>query len=323
MLRFSIILISMAKQIFFIKTAPIKLMRLFLLHLFFINYTCLIAQDSLNFISRIYVKDALGNIDSVTIGTSSFANNTFNPSFGELAITSPFDSILEVRAGHTEAIWDFEEPNYILSKKIISRSEDANEKRGGSIRLFIRAKHQPVTITWSQNFLDSYFEGTYITTDVNMFNVNPALYMQTFPLRFQCMNKFTNYTVELTSKAVLFFESPYRILRPVAGSANARDTIYGVQIVFEKNQVNSPCKLISATDEEKYPKTLYVYPNPASDFIQLSEILDSIEIYDSKGSLIKVLPGITNIPIADFSAGVYLLKGKKDNNYFRGKFFKH
>ena len=223
------------------------------------------SQDTIKFLSTIYVKDAIGNIDSVTIGSSYYANSVYNPEFGELALDTPFDSTLEVRAGHGD-LWAFLNKDYILSKKIISASERMEGKGGVPIRLFIYAKHQPVTISWSEEFLNPRdFLGTFMTPDAHHDVVNPIWWWEGNPVRFQCMNKFTSYTVALTSEAVLDFEFPYHVTRPVLGSENEVDTIYGVQITFAQHEMYSPCQLVSNIEEDIEHKRLSIYPNPAHE----------------------------------------------------------
>ena len=137
------------------------------------------SQDTLKFLSTIYVKDAIGNIDSVTIGTSYYSNSVYNPEFGELALETPFDSILEVRAGHA-GLWDYLESNYVLSKKIISGSHTKIGKLGYPIKLFINAKYQPVTIIFlvdfHRYFLVLYYSSHYSPSSSQPIMINVKLY---------------------------------------------------------------------------------------------------------------------------------------------------
>lgn len=289
----------------------------------FLFFSSLVAQDSLKFISTVYVKDAIGNIDSVVIGTSYYANNVYNPNFGELKLTTPFDSILDVRSGHSASTWDFFEPDYNLSKKTISSSEELSGKSGVGIRIFIYAKYQPVTISWSDEFLDpKYFLGTYITPDANMGNVNPITYWETFPIRFQCMNKFTSYMVELKSQAVPEFEFPYFVVRSVLGSPNSTDSIYGVEIFFEQHEMYSPCQLVSGVEENLEQRTVDVYPNPAFNYIRLSENLDKVDIFDLSGRWVRDIPGGEDFYIGDLQAGVYVLKSRVSDKWLSGRLVK-
>lgn len=280
------------------------------------------SQDTIKFLSTIYVKDAIGNIDSVTIGTSFYANSVYNPEFGELALDTPFDSTLEVRAGHGD-LWAFLNKDYILSKKIISASERMEGKGGVPIRLFIYAKHQPVTISWSEEFLNPRdFLGTFMTPDAHHDVVNPIWWWEGNPVRFQCMNKFTSYTVALTSEAVLDFEFPYHVTRPVLGSENEVDTIYGVQITFAQHEMYSPCQLVSNIEEDIEHKRLSIYPNPAHEYINFSSSIDLMELYNLEGKLLKKMDESGEYFIGDLQQGVYIIRGKINNNWYSGKLIK-
>ena len=280
------------------------------------------SQDTIKFLSTIYVKDAIGNIDSVTIGTSYYANSVYNPEFGELALDTPFDSTLEVRAGHGD-LWAFLNKDYILSKKIISASERMEGKGGVPIRLFIYAKHQPVTISWSEEFLNPRdFLGTFMTPDAHHDVVNPIWWWEGNPVRFQCMNKFTSYTVALISEAVLDFEFPYHVTRPVLGSENEVDTIYGVQITFAQHEMYSPCQLVSNIEEDIEHKRLSIYPNPAQEYINFSSSIDLMELYNLEGKLLKKMDENGEYFIGDLQQGVYIIRGKINNNWYSGKLIK-
>ncbi len=280
------------------------------------------SQDTIKFLSTIYVKDAIGNIDSVTIGTSYYSNSVYNPEFGELALETPFDSILEVRAGHA-GLWDYLERNYVLSKKIISGSHTKIGKLGYPIKLFINAKYHPVTISWSDEFLKSEdFIGSIMTPDLHHELVLPQEWWEGNPVRFQCMNKFTSYTVTLTSEAVPDFESPYYVTRSVLGSKNQVDTIYGVQINFSLPDMELPCHLVSTIEAEKGHARLSIYPNPAHEYISFSFTIDLLELYNLEGKLLKKIDERGEYFIGDLQQGVYIIRGKINNNWYSGKLIK-
>ncbi len=299
-------------------------MRIILITLSFTLFTTLLSQDSIKFVTTIFVKDAIGNIDSVIVGTSFYANNILNSNFGEVDLQSPYDSLLEIRAGHSDGPWDFLDSDYILSRKIISRSEREEGKGGVGIRLFIYAKYQPITISWSKDFLDSqYFLGTFITSDAHYAVVSPDVWMMN-PIRFQCMNKFTDYTIELTSKATPEFEFPFYVMKKIEGSSNPLDSILGVEIVFSQSEIYSPCRLISNIIEEKHiNNSLFVRPNPVIDFLQMEESIIRIEIFNINGQLIRIIDGTEEIYVGDLKNGLYIIKGKNRNgNILIGNFIK-
>jgi hypothetical protein len=51
-----------------------------------------------------YFQDAIGNRDTITIGYDTTANGEYNPQFGEINLSQPFDSVFEVRATHRNGI---------------------------------------------------------------------------------------------------------------------------------------------------------------------------------------------------------------------------
>jgi len=101
----------------------------------------------------LYFEDAVGNRDTIVVGYDENASfNQLNLQFGEQAITTPFDSIFEVRAVHAD------DHNFITSKKIIENFElGPGDTCGASagIRIFVRAKYLPVTIHYDTALVNS------------------------------------------------------------------------------------------------------------------------------------------------------------------------
>jgi hypothetical protein len=102
------------------------------------------AQPTPLFSMPIWFEDTLGNKDTVWVGVDTAASSYFiNPQFGEVAITTPFDSVFEVRGVHSDD-WTWQ-----TSKTII---EPATSGLGcllpGRTRLMIHALHLPVTVRW-------------------------------------------------------------------------------------------------------------------------------------------------------------------------------
>lgn len=112
-------------------------------------------QIAPRFQMTLYFHDAIGHQDSVVVGydeTASF--NILNPQFGEQAITTPFDSVFEVRATHAD------DNTYITSKKIIENYElGIGDTCGASagVNVFIRCKYPPVTIYYDTALVNSSF----------------------------------------------------------------------------------------------------------------------------------------------------------------------
>lgn len=72
-------------------------------------------------------------------------------------------------------------------------------------------------------------------------------------------------------------------------------------------------------------EVMSIFPNPSQSWIYLSEQLDKIEILDLTGKIhLKVLkPNVTAIDVSELPAGVYLLKGLKDDYKWVGRFVKN
>jgi hypothetical protein len=101
------------------------------------------------FETTIYVKDAVGNLDSVQIGFDPDDIKEDTIQFHEVIDHSPFDSIFDLRiTGHTF------DPDFLstlpMYRRYITGTEDwSGCQFGGSAILLIHAKYQPVTIYWN------------------------------------------------------------------------------------------------------------------------------------------------------------------------------
>jgi len=66
------------------------------------------------------------------------------------------------------------------------------------------------------------------------------------------------------------------------------------------------CKPVSV--EKNNENNIEIYPNPATDFILLSETANKIMIYDIRGNLILSKQNTSEICIKNFSPGIYFIK---------------
>src|SRR5690606_28427272 len=107
-------------------------------------------QKTAQWETKFYFEDAIGNRDSLTIGYDTTANVVYNPEFGEENIRDvPWDSVFEVRAGRYESDRNLNLP---LSKTLVAKLFIYNSIScylpESPIRMFVKIKHLPVTITW-------------------------------------------------------------------------------------------------------------------------------------------------------------------------------
>ena len=78
-------------------------------------YISTLSAQELYFETKIYVRDSRGHTDSVTVALHPDLTSVFNPELGEEIITSPFDSVLDMRG-----VISVKESNNRYSKKIVS-----------------------------------------------------------------------------------------------------------------------------------------------------------------------------------------------------------
>jgi hypothetical protein len=90
--------------------------------------------------------------------------------------------------------------------------------------------------------------------------------------------------------------------------------------------VTSNCNLETPSFEG--PVTIKLFPNPATDYINFSEIpsdLKSILIYNSTGQLVKSIPNpsSTSLAISELKTSIYIVNFQLENSLFYLKFVKN
>ncbi len=107
------------------------------------------AQTSPEFAFTLYAQDAIGNIDSVVIGYdhNEICGN-LNNMFGEFAITTPYDSVFEMRLKGDVTLQSMPD-----SKKAISCYEGDCMPYGAAadVEVIVRAKYKPIRFSWDRN----------------------------------------------------------------------------------------------------------------------------------------------------------------------------
>lgn len=102
---------------------------------------------------------------------------------------------------------------------------------------------------------------------------------------------------------------------------------FGTGFRVDNIQINNLAAL--STDEVGKKNSIKIYPNPATERlnIQTEEKINSITIFDAKGSLIKNIQesGISNgkiLDVSDLITGIYIIKVKTSTSEFSKKFIK-
>jgi Secretion system C-terminal sorting domain len=266
-----------------------------------------------------YFEDALGNRDTVTIGYDTTANDEFNPQFGEVNLTQPFDSVFEVRATQRTG-FNWGQPPYILSKKVIDLGENyINLPQcygGGTAICFIHAKYPPVTISWDITIMDNLCNrASFWSPDKAWELVDPLSWLQLPGIRHRCASKYESYTIQLGEDYKAQTEISYIIKHAVEGSASVKDTIYGVCFSgFWADWWISPCSLVDTAEPLELTENLVLFPNPAFDKISLQNEINQehwIQLFESTGRMVKSIKRQNceaSIDVSSLRAGWYVLR---------------
>lgn len=266
----------------------------------------LTAQSTPRFQMPLYFEDAVGNRDTIVVGYDANGSfDTLNPQFGEYAISTPFDSIFEVRAAH--AI----DPPHTLSKKIISHYEGGGGDTcfaSAGVEIFIQAKYLPITISYDTTLVNSSFchRNMILSPDMYIF-----LFQYWWDAReYYCMSHtamvvdtFTHPGVTTGGWLSRSFEVEGQGLKELPG-------YYWVvkYIGICQNQVST-----AAPVGERPALTLA--PNPANDVLQVNwptPFSGQLEVVSATGGRGVLHQSVrqsvsTEISVAQLPAGLYFL----------------
>ncbi len=286
----------------------------------------LFAQNPL-FQTTIRFEDAIGNTDSIIIGFDTTANGEFNPSWGEVNITKPFDSVFDVRGVHqyhfASGIYSSSPIEY-MSKKIIGFAEkihgvpfDCYAAEGTII--LVNIKHQPLTIMWDSDLFsqsDCSIKGSYLTPDITSDLGDPIHLIDKPGARYKCAALTDSFTVYLGSEYLNFNEDAYMHLHSIEGKGV--DTIFGVAFKLSFWGGSNPCNQAVNTDNITAKKEMEVIlsPNPVRSVLSIKSSLKILNktIYNMDGNMISMKAlDEENIDVAGLNAGVYFIKLELEN----------
>ena len=110
---------------------------------------------------------------------------------------------------------------------------------------------------------------------------------------------------------------------------NSDSILWGTYYGNDENSIFNSKNILTSTNEQvKKISSLKIQPNPASQFIQLTELKNSIKIdifiYNTSGGIIKYYKDYrqNNIDISSLQNGIYLVKVKENSIEYFGKFIK-
>jgi Secretion system C-terminal sorting domain len=273
------------------------------------------------FKTKFVIEDAVGNRDSVWIGFDTLANYTFNPSFGEEDIDTPFGPVLDVRVTHASTWANETYETILLSKTIIGWCElygNINCYLPEAIPMFIYAAYPPVTVSWDRSYIHDYSPcqtSAFLTDDYFGVLLGTGHYYEQHMLypgqsTIACIAETDSYTFDPAPENLPINTATYA-LRP--SLTNNADSIYGIAIHLSDGHFNSPCKWLSSNQAGTPGYDVALSPNPAASILTIttpSESIESVYLYNQTGQFVQRMEGNQSQEVTiDVSAqppGIYI-----------------
>lgn len=275
------------------------------------------AQLTPLFETTLYVEDAIGNRDTVMFGFDPMATSDIDEDFGEVALNTPFDSILEARFTSAD--------NDILSKRMITKTANTiGGCWGGSgAYLYIHAVHQPITISWeSSDVYDDCFRGAYIIDNILSELAGPIA-PEDIPPLYYCMGAVSNGSFHLTEDSLIIdnYLSSVRIGLDVPIEGQANKTVYGVAVLVGPYFLYTPCFWVTENTKLENIKKVSLYPVPSNHLIYIDlpedQLYNEVRIYNEWGILLQVFPYQDNsIDISSLALGSFIVEVTTENGSF-------
>ena len=281
------------------------------------------AQQAPQFTMPIWFEDAIGNRDTIWVGTDVAASSQqINPQFGEVELTAPFDSVFEVRGVHGD------DPQWRTSKIIIEYTDSGGWcLLPGHTRIMIHALHWPVKISWDTMLLKQIapcHENIILTPFAT-----PSLmqYWYETPVPMYCMmvreHVYESFGYDDHFYAFHLLQQSFMV------AGQGMQTVNGL---YYTGFYDAPHCYTTLSDSpaQRLSGRLRIFPNPATDILQLdiehpAEAL-SMSILDAtsgKALLWRTEAGKGGWDISALPAGLYLLLVKmKDGSSFFQRFVK-
>lgn len=106
----------------------------------------------------------------------------------------------------------------------------------------------------------------------------------------------------------------------VAGTTTTGDICFDYLHSYDDEEV-----VTTGVVKEQVPKMIKVYPNPATIELNVAELenIQTIQVFNINGALVKTVNGQNVIDIADLNRGIYFLKVYADKAIYSARFMKH
>jgi len=270
-----------------------------LLSFTFISLFSLIYSQEFSF--KIYFEDAIGNIDSLEVGYDDMASDSIDGTFGEINIIStPLNDTFDVRISDA---WKYNMLSLQASATFHTKKQIIQKNCPGYsslINVDIHCLNWPVTAYVNQYLADSCNNGSFLTS------FNPGGWFDVgSPSDLGIMWLGSGSSAEFSSNIQGAPHYYYSYIN------NNNDSIPVFWITFVDQQT-----IISNVNEYDITEEVSIFPNPASDNIEIglsNSDIELIRIFNSQGKLIKSSKE-NIINISSCINGLYLIEINLKNN---------
>jgi hypothetical protein len=285
---------------------------LFIALLFDLQISCMAQILTPTFEMPLYFEDAHGNKDTLIVGYDRDAlYDQLNLQFGEVAISTPFDSVLDVRAFHRD------DNSQTLTKKIIAWAEGQTCDLFAFNPIIVRAKYLPLTVRYDSMLLNSSAAcpNIILARLGDLFNI-PEWYEAT---GYYCMNQtntivIPNFTDQPPLPAPDFQTSPFEVLG---------EGIVNIPAMTWVNFNYGPCSpYVVSTNAAIQPKIIpvQVIPNPTQSSSRVvvgssGDYASSVTLFSAIGQVVSVQSvrltsgeNTLDLNIRDISSGVWYVR---------------
>ncbi|MDX8340434.1 T9SS type A sorting domain-containing protein [Draconibacterium sp. IB214405] len=256
-----------------------------------------------------FFEDAVGNMDTLTIGYDINGTKLIDSAFGESNIIEiPLDSIFDVRI--SDAFINNGVASFHTKKQILPDS--CSGWRFPVVSIDIKCKNWPVTATWDNSLFNTECrEGSVFTS------FRPGGWWDVVGFSSDLSK------VELANEYQVTFTSNYKPSSAYKGNYSyinsSNDTIPVFWMAFGDST-------IITLDVESMSLEFNLYPNPVKDFLYIdiqNDFINDIRLIDMLGrsKLVEFKDGF--IDMSGFHSGYYLIIiNRKDGNTISSKIIK-
>lgn len=276
-------------------------MKHYLLLVFLISVSNVFCQQTPQFIMPIWFEDDIGNRDTLWVGSDTSASySEINTHFGEVEITTPFDSVFEVRAVHGD-------DNEWKTSKIIIEGTDMPLgpcHLPAHTRLMIHAKYLPVTVSWD----------TALLATNSPCHINTALTPDQFSFLLQNWYEARIIHCMMTKSSIqiddLFpIPPPDQLEHDFMVEGQGLTTLPGLWYTGFWDVPHCFTTLPSNEPVVRLQSDL-LYPNPTDGTLSIKGVLDYERaiIFDSRGKMLKeVHLSSSSFSISEYGSGMYFI----------------